>query len=199
MIAKLSPRVRQAVAQFEALINSPKTKEEALHRAVAQCSPLLNRFGGPYLVSKPKIGPNFVADFAGKTVGNYNFWTFIEIERAQARLFNKSGRISQALNQALTQIRDWNESLQAGGHGYEGGYGYAIVIGRRRDLSKSDQRALLQENTNRIRTEIMTWDAFVDPLRRGQLSLAHPWSPVLSDAEYRIRERLGELPVWEEQ
>lgn len=178
-----------AVSELEKLIRSNRTTEEQLHRAVLRWPALLYRYGGPLIVSKPRIDTDFVADFGARTVGNGEHWCFIEIERATHRLFTKSGLPSQALNQALKQIRDWDQSLTSYMSRFNcNSFSYTVVIGRRNDLSSMEKRRLASLNATLLRTQVLTWDAFIDPLRKG-LSRLDPDGPVaISDAEYRSRD-----------
>lgn len=179
-------REKSVVREFESLIRAKGTKEEELHEAIVRNPVVLYQFGGPLLISKPRIDTDFVADFAVRTVGNGEYWRFIEIERANHRLFTRAGLPSAALAQSLKQIRDWDSSLSS----YLGRFGgnsfaYCVVIGRRQDLSPLEKRRLAALNASMIRSRVMTWDSLIDPLKNGLARLDPQGPTTISDAEFR--------------
>ncbi len=187
---KNSPEAR-IVRQMESLIRSPRTKEEALHKAIVVNPSLLYQFGGNLLVTKPKFGANFVADFGCRSVAQGEYWTFVEIERATHRLFTRKGYPTAALSQAMEQLREWEGTLNSDvASPYFGAIAsYVIVIGRLADLTADQRHRLKIINRTTLRTRVMTWETFIEPVRRG-LTSQRPWSPpIISDQEFRERGR----------
>jgi len=89
---------------LELLNRNPR--EEDIHQFIVR-NPILIaglRFGAKRIFSKPNFGSDFKADFAMAGWGNYISWTFVEIERADYKLFTKEGLIAQPLNRAIAQV-----------------------------------------------------------------------------------------------
>lgn len=172
-----------------------RTSEEPLHQFLAQHPVFLRQFGmSPPVVSKPSIGLDSKADFATLTVGNDYYWSLIEIERCSHRLFTRKGLPSQALNTAISQVRDWLIALRSNhavpGFGlFSGGVSAIIIIGRRKDLSRLERMRLRSLNETSLSIRVATWDTLLDPLQTQSDKLIENQEReafrVISDAEFR--------------
>jgi hypothetical protein len=67
---------------------------------------------GACVISQKRLGSEYVTDFviAQKAPGGF-VWYAVELERPQAKMFNKNGDASAILNHALRQIDDWRDWL----------------------------------------------------------------------------------------
>jgi len=162
----------EIISEFINLLDS-NPKEEQVHQFIVRYPFIIAGLGSgvKLLFSKPKLGSDFVADFALAGWGNYISWTFVEIERPEHRLFTKEGLNAQGLNRAIAQINSWwiwlyDHSEYASKEFYKlgGDYSAAIVIGRRATLSDREKRILQQLNQTQLggRLKIVTYDTIID-------------------------------------
>jgi len=134
-------------------------REEELHKFVAQNVYLLfEQYPSLYIlaVSKPKLGHELVCDFCLHAEGNFDYWSLIELERADDRLFTKAGDPTQRLSHALRQVHEWQSWIDNHTEYFRQTYvsrfhwrpmvTFSIVIGRRADLGDRDIRMLQELN-----------------------------------------------------
>ncbi len=148
----------------------------------------------PQVVDKMPLGQAFVTDFV---VFGAVLWgqsetptaTFVEIERADAKLFTAKGDPTRELTHGLRQLRNWRQwiadhkqqvrehllektHLSWERHGYEGrsagvpAYGFAdeylLVIGRRGSMTPAQRWQLQQLSAELPKTNIVTYDLLLD-------------------------------------
>lgn len=73
---------------------------------------LISGGSGAWVIPQRRLGAEYVTDFliAQEASGGFA-WYAVELERPQAKVFNKNGDPSAALNHALRQIGDWRDWL----------------------------------------------------------------------------------------
>ncbi len=158
--------------RFRKLLDEAKD-EAPLQRFLSETPwPLLGLGGFKHVFDKVRVGPKYVTDFASVVWGNYSIWTLVELESPRARLFTKAGLYSRQLSTALRQVNDWliwqRDFAEVGGEEMEPLQGEvveaAIVIGRRRDLSRTDRRRLVQLNSTvpAHALRVVTYDTLLD-------------------------------------
>lgn len=135
------------------------------------------------LYSHVSFGSEYEADFAfvnGSSLGAW--WVFVELERADDRLFTKAGDPSKELSHALRQLTDWQTWLgdnqayaessfaklqlqaQLHGHGnFRRDPRYVVIMGRRGTLTSDTNRRRVQICNATKGLEILTYDRLVDP------------------------------------
>jgi Shedu protein SduA, C-terminal len=65
-----------------------------------------------WIIPKKRLGSEYETDFMIAQKASDGFvWHAVELERPQAKLFNRNGDPSYALNHALRQINDWRDWL----------------------------------------------------------------------------------------
>jgi hypothetical protein len=129
---------------------------------------------GAWVIPKQRLGSQHETDFAIVQQASGNFvWYAVELERPQAKIFNKNGDPSAALTHALRQISDWRDWLSqnrdyAARSRERSGLGLIdidpeleglIVIGRNSDLEQgtTTSRRRRLERIHRIRIEPYDW------------------------------------------
>ena len=184
-------RENSVASELRRLVAARNSSEEALHQFVVDNPVVLRRFGWQ-IVSKPKFGADYAADFLVRSIGNGLYHHFIEIERASHRLFTRAGLVSQALSRAQHQIRSWRAWLgdfrnygQAVSE--DGDPSFHIVIGRRADLSAIDRRRLKELNHGLLRCSVITWDTLIDEIALLSETAVQEGNELLvySDTEFR--------------
>lgn len=148
-----------------------------------------------FVVAQPRLGDEYVADFAMYGEMNLNWWTFVEIERPSLRLFTKAGDPTAAFTHALQQTYDW-ERWRTSSSSWQNVFGdgappqcYSVLlIGRRHTLTKRDQARLQSYGF------VYTYDSLLE-IARSMLQVkpatvvqhsAIPW-----DEFRRIRQERG--------
>jgi hypothetical protein len=166
---------RQLLVEIEELL-ATGAGEDKLHRFLLSHPYLLTNlgFGVKRIFSKPRLGGDYVPDFALLGWGNYNVWTFVELERASHRLFTREGLMTRALHAAIKQVSDWwrfledyREYATRDFPDLSGDRTAAIVIGRRGSLSGAEVRRLQQLNDCQLggKLRVVTWDWLLDHVR----------------------------------
>jgi hypothetical protein len=168
---------RNEIAAFEGALCSARDEHDMQRFLESHPRMLIQHLGegrGAWVIPKKRLGSEHETDFmiAQKASGGLA-WYAVELERPQARIFNKSGDPSAALTHALRQISDWRDWLSqnrdyAARPRAESGLGLIgidpeleglIIIGRNADVDRhataSRQRRL--ERTHRIRIETYDW------------------------------------------
>lgn len=150
--------------------------EEVIHQFLANHSyffnTLIRLFDSSPLYSKIKLGSDFELDFCFMDPSSFGpNWVFIEIERPEHKLFNKSGDPSSKLSHAIRQVQDWQYWVSDNisyarstmtGINYPRGY---IFIGRRKELDgkpKLINRLKRINYDNRLSVEVRTFDYFIN-------------------------------------
>jgi hypothetical protein len=179
--------------EFESLVNDEPTEQVLqayletypvllLHAVLDGFYPVAS--GRSALFSKVRLGAEFELDFAycsGNSMGTY--WTFIELERPDFALFNRSGDPSKYLSHALRQVADWNAWIDDNAayasdtlaglvddspaqwqwpHNFRRPITSLIVIGRRQHLTTDANRRRAQMCVEHPRLEIVTYDRLFD-------------------------------------
>ena len=129
-----------------------------------------------YVVPQPRFSIHHIADFA---VTEYNSagpqWTLIELEPSTARPFNKNGRPSAKLINAIEQVKEWRRFVRnnqehcrrpraEGGLGLQGiteRFWGAVVIGRRDDY-KDEFEGWRKQHSEDLLIDILSYDRFLD-------------------------------------
>lgn len=138
---------------------------------------------------KFKIGTSYISDFfyMTKSTAEWNF-VFIELEKPNAKLFNKDGNISYELNTGISQIQNWQTyfssienrlafkqntiikeliSFNPSFFHKPINFKYILVIGRRNELENSVHkekfRSLFPQDSY-----IMTYDSLCESLSQKQ-------------------------------
>lgn len=134
------------------------------------------------LYSKIRLG-DFETDFAFVHADSGGaHWVFIEIERADVKLFNKKGDMSSNLNHAFRQVTNWQSWIKdnkayaqsflgklqrSSGINKETMFcadpSFIIIIGRRSTVSSDDNRLRVEMCNNYSRLTIMTYDRLLEP------------------------------------
>jgi hypothetical protein len=135
---------------------------------------------GRWVIPQKRLGSEYVTDFVIGESSSAGFqWVAVELESPCARMFNKKGDPSGALNHALRQLREWRVWLEhnqnyAARSREEQGLGLTdisprseglILIGRERELdpaTNAHRRTLMEE----ARADIHTYDWLVRAARR---------------------------------
>lgn len=196
--------MNRVTREFSRLLDREPLEEE-LHRFLFRHTYLLSGLGAmgrnPLVFSKPSFGSNFKADFALTGFGNYQVWTFVEIERSAHRLFTREGLPSQALSKAIAQVNSWwiwshdyNEYAGAEFPKLTGDFDAVIVIGRRTSLSPLDVRRLQHLNATQLagKLRVLTYDVLLDRIRdTPQADLSR------LAAEHRKMTRYGTIREWQ--
>jgi hypothetical protein len=170
------------IAEFEDALNA--ARDEADMQRFLEDHPcmllqLISGGRGAWVIPQKRLGSEHVTDFliAQKASGGF-VWYAVELERPQARMFNKNGDQSAALTHALRQISDWREWLsrnrdyavrprEQSGLGLidiDPELGGLLIIGRDSNLDESTtaRRRRLARN---YRVEIETYDWMLSQAR----------------------------------
>lgn len=135
------------------------------------------------LFSKIKLGECFETDFAFVHADSTGAcWLFIELERADVKLFNKNGDMSSHLSHAFRQITDWKSWIKDHKAYAESRLGklqksagiykdvefcvdpeFIIIIGRRSTLTEDCNRRRIEICNSDRRLKIMTYDRLIEP------------------------------------
>ncbi len=147
----------------------------------------------PQVVNKMPLGHDMVTDFvvfgaAPWSQSQMPTATFVEIERADAKMFTAKGDAARELTHGLGQLRDWKRwigdhkqevreyllehtALSWERHGFEGEYGmppfgfedrYLLVIGRRASMTSAQRFQLHKLCEDTPKTTIVTFDMLLD-------------------------------------
>jgi hypothetical protein len=134
---------------------------------------------GRWVIPRKRLGSEHVPDFVIGDRHSFGFeWQVVEIESPSAKMFNKSGAPSKALNHAIRQITDWRSWLkrnqdyasrrrEANGLGLvdiDGSVKGYIIIGRRHtiDPSTNERRRQLCSDLN---IDIHSYDWLIEYLQ----------------------------------
>ncbi len=175
-------------------------KEQEIHSFLEQNQVILTGIYGhnnPLLWSKYRLADAFVPDFLLLGYRAYSqdlrpTASFIEIERANERLFTKSGDPTSFLTHAIRQVQDWKRWVEANRgylqsnlqraiaetemvssreleqmsetimHGFSDRY--FVIAGRRRDMGVAERVRLAQMSADLDRIRLMTYDALLEVL-----------------------------------
>lgn len=166
-------------------------KEEQIHQFLAQNKVLLvEHLGGGhgrYVLSKPKLGAEYVPDFLLAEDSSIGIeWHAVELESPTAELFTKAGEARAGLHHAIQQIIDWREWLTQnvayarrpvsesglGLLGIDGNVPATILMGRRRDEMPARFNAFRRQMKQPQDIEIHTYDWLLDRLEGKARALA---------------------------
>ena len=126
-----------------------------------------------WVIPKKRLGSEHETDFVIRQKASGTFeWYAVELERPQAKMFNKNGDPSAALTHALRQISDWREWLSqnrdyATKPREQSGLGLTgidpeleglIIIGRDADIDRRATASLRRRLERTHRTKIETYD-----------------------------------------
>jgi Domain of unknown function (DUF4263) len=169
-------RYAEIIGEFEALLSGP---EEPCHQFLKSHPELICPTHDAYW-SKKVFGAH-VSDFVFREP--HNDYLLVEIEAPHRLLFRKDGHPRQALNHAISQIRDWVRFIQENKAKVEqelGLFGISaaprslVVIGRSSSLTEENRSALSVMQTDQPRLTILTYD---DLLRRARTQLERLLGP----------------------
>lgn len=141
------------------------------------------------LFSKIKFGECFETDFAYVHADSSGAcWYFIELERADKKMFKKNGDMSSHFNHAYRQILDWQSwikdnrayaqsrlgELQKSVHIYKEAMFcvepiFIIIIGRRWMLNKDTNRRRIEIQNNNPRLKLITYDRLIESFNLDSL------------------------------
>jgi hypothetical protein len=168
---------RDEIAAYQSALDTARDEADMQHCLEANPRMLIQHLTGgrrAWVIPQKRLGSEYVTDFviAQKTSGGL-VWYAVELERPQAKMFNKNGDSSSVLNHALRQINDWRDWLSqnrdyAAKPSERSGIGLIdidpeleglIIIGRDAEV---DQRATASrrrrlERVNRVRIETYDW------------------------------------------
>ena len=165
------------VAAFESALDGARDEHDMQRFLEAHPRMLIQHLvagRSAWIIPKKRLGSEHETDFVIVQKASDDFvWHAVELERPQARIFNRNGDPSAALTHALRQISDWRDWLSenrdyAARPRERSGLGLIgidpeleglIIIGRDAEL---DQRATSPrrrrlERTHRIRIETYDW------------------------------------------
>lgn len=168
------------IEAFESALDTARDEHDMQHFLEANPRILIQHLvggHGTWVIPKKRLGSEHETDFviAQRISGDF-IWYAVELERPQAKMFNKNGDPSAALTHALRQISDWRDWLSqnrdyAAKPRERSGLGLTgidpeleglIIIGRDAEL---DQRATVSrrrrlERIHRIKIETYDWLLF---------------------------------------
>jgi hypothetical protein len=168
---------RAEIAAFESALDEARDEYDMQRFLEANPRILIQHLVGgrsAWIIPKKRLGAEHETDFmiAQKASGGL-VWYAVELERPQARIFNKNGDPSAALTHALRQINDWRDWLSqnrdyAARPRERSGLGLIsidpeleglIVIGRDAELDQcaTASRRRRLERTHRIKIETYDW------------------------------------------
>ena len=144
------------------------------HAYFVMLTPVYDHF---FVVSQAPLGTEYCADFALYGSCNGPWWTLVEIERPDDRLFTRAGDPSAKLTHATRQARDWRRWIEDNPDYFDANFENhmfmrrphivtGVIIGRRRDLSRNNLAHLLQINRENHYDWIMTYDGLLERARR---------------------------------
>jgi hypothetical protein len=102
------------IAAFESALAGARDEYDMQRFLEANPRPLIQHLGGrgAWVIPKKRLGSEHETDFViAQEASDGLVWYAVELERPQARMFNKNGDPSAALNHALRQISDWRDWL----------------------------------------------------------------------------------------
>jgi hypothetical protein len=175
------------VSKFESSLNAARNEAD-LQRFLEE-NPLILMLQtggglGAWVIPQARLGAEHVTDFlVAKEASVGYMWYAVELERPQAKMFNKNGDVSKDLNHALRQIGDWRDwltnnldyarrSRNKSGHNLtdiDPELQGLIIIGRDVDIDRSTderRRRLIREH----RTRIETYDWLLSRARENSTS-----------------------------
>ncbi|OME10699.1 Shedu anti-phage system protein SduA domain-containing protein [Paenibacillus odorifer] len=174
---------------LEDIINT--NSEEVLQQYLTNNKEILiAAYGQPawyynYVIPKFKLGSEYICDFIVFTGQSYNYWiNIVELKTSTTSVFTKKGQYSKSLNEAVKQVKIYNNWIQEKNnyfkeclleniklqdssfyetfeHTRKFIVNSKIVIGRRAKLTQSDNklRAIDNESTG---IDIATYDRLID-------------------------------------
>ena len=105
---------RDEIAAFEGALDGARDERDIQRFLEGHPRMLIQQISGhgAWVIPQKALGSEHVTDFliAQKSSGGF-VWYAVELERPQAKVFNKNGDPSAALNHALRQIGDWRDWL----------------------------------------------------------------------------------------
>jgi Domain of unknown function (DUF4263) len=190
-----------AIAEFLALLESGALERDLqafLAAHIQFWNGIVRLTGGSPLYQKVRLGSEHEMDFVYMdTSSNGAEWHIIEIEPGSARLFNRRGRPTAELTQAIGQVRDWQRWIEINRAyadrlmpGIDHPMGH-IFIGRRAEIDSPAGRERLRSMniSHRNYLEIHTLDRFVS-MARSAASLARLTVPAQALSDRSLRRGL---------
>jgi Domain of unknown function (DUF4263) len=168
---------RDEIAAYQSALDTARDEADMQHCLEANPRMLIQHLTGgrgAWVIPQKRLGSEHVTDFViAQEASGGLVWYAVELERPQAKMFNKNGDPSAVLNHALRQISDWRDWLSQN-RDYaakplgRSGLGLIdidpeleglIIIGRDAEV---DQRATASrrrrlERVNRVRIETYDW------------------------------------------
>lgn len=140
-----------------------------------------------YCIPKKNLGGMFIPDFLLANLRSIGItWFAVELKNPKARMFNKNGKPSSDLNEAMKQIRNYRDWLKnnlnearklkqekgLGLIGIEPELGCLIFIGRRKDIDEGLDETRIRMNRE-INGGIHTYDALIELAQKELVRVEH--------------------------
>jgi Domain of unknown function (DUF4263) len=129
---------RHDIEEFEALLDDGPKREEEIQKFLED-HPLLIDIAAVEMISKQRLGVDFVTDFVVKRINNEH--VVVEIENSTDPLFTAKGTLTRELLEAISQVEDfisWIYDNQAYAESLMPGMKHPsglVIIGRRSTLT----------------------------------------------------------------
>ena len=157
--------MESVIAKFESLLLEA-SKEEQLQKFLRENSILFGRV--TELISKQKLGEDFVTDFVIKNVTEAGVtYTLVEIEKPSKPVFTSGGQFSAEFTQAMQQTISWSvwlddniAYLRQKLPGLKAAR-FMLVIGRSLDWTEEKKAHFDVRNRGDIRCEVVTYDGLL--------------------------------------
>lgn len=155
-------RLKTVKTEFDNLLNTAHREEEL--QVYLKANPLMIQ---PHsrVFPKQKLADDFITDFVlASTLSQGIKYTFVEIERANMPIFNKSGDFSQQFNHAAKQTLEWDNWLESNivflktklpGLSKPN---YLIIAGRSSEMNEDNKSMLRAWNKDKVNTDFLTYD-----------------------------------------
>lgn len=131
-----------------------------------------------YVIPKFRFGGQYVSDFLlPEMTSGGTFWTFVELEPANAKLVTTKGQFAERVRGGLQQLRDWELWVEDNrdhairprpnglGLGDIAGIWTWLVVGRRANVNEEFNRLRRQATKDKGLT-IMTYDRLIERYRK---------------------------------
>jgi hypothetical protein len=168
--------LRGKIEEFRTLLKDA-TREEDVQKYLRD-NPFLLRPASE-VIPKQKLGEDFITDFVLLNILDQGpLYTLVEIERTSHRVLTKDKLLSEAVNRAIKQTRDWDVWLernkaymQGKFHAFESPQ-YLVVIGRSNEMDDEEKAYLRSYNREYKNVALLTYDDLLSQAEEFLKSLA---------------------------
>ncbi|MBC2728637.1 Shedu anti-phage system protein SduA domain-containing protein [Desulfosporosinus sp.] len=165
---KIFEKLEEIIKGFRLVLDS-NPNEEVCQRYLTE-NPVLMYPSALSIIPKHRLGTEYITDFVIESSSTE--YILVEIEPPSFKLFNNNGDPSARLMHAQKQVEDWRqwvqENLSYARNSLQGIMDPEcwVIVGRQKELSDADIKALKRKNSELHHITIMTYDELLDRANR---------------------------------